>query len=148
MNLEIALLLIISLVAITEDLARRRISNYTSGAAAVGGLLCQVMRSGWRGLGYAAGGLMVGFSVFLIFYLLGGMGGGDIKLMAGFGAMLGPLLSLQSAVFAAIAGALIAVGYLSFQALRRSPAGLAIPYAPAIVIGVWMARLAAVKVGQ
>ena len=38
---------------------------------------------------YALGGTVVGFAVFLIFYLLGGMGGGDVKLMAGFGALLG-----------------------------------------------------------
>ena len=32
---------------------------------------------------------LAGAGVFLIFYLLGGMGGGDVKLMAGFGAVLG-----------------------------------------------------------
>ncbi len=38
---------------------------------------------------YALAGAAAGFAVFLIFYLLGGMGGGDVKLMAGFGALLG-----------------------------------------------------------
>ena len=39
--------------------------------------------------------LLAGAGVFLIFYLLGGMGGGDVKLMAGFGALLGAKLLLR-----------------------------------------------------
>ena len=143
MNLEILLFLMIGLAAVIEDLVRRRISNYTSGAAAAAGFIVQATQSGWRGLGYALGGLSVGFAVFLIFYILGGMGGGDIKLMAGFGAMLGPLSGLHAGIFAAIAGGLIALAYLFVNVMRGVPGRLTIPYAPAIVIGVWMAKLAA-----
>ena len=39
----------------------------------------------------------MGAVVFLIFYLLGGMGGGDVKLMAGFGAVLGVRQLLEAA---------------------------------------------------
>ena len=49
----------------------------------------QIGKSGWPGVLTALAGTAVGFAVFLIFYLLGGMGGGDVKLMAGFGALLG-----------------------------------------------------------
>ena len=52
-------------------------------------LVLQTVQHGWRGAGSALLGTLAGASVFLIFYLLGGMGGGDVKLMAGFGALLG-----------------------------------------------------------
>ncbi len=53
------------------------------------GLVLQTAQHGWRGAGSALLGTLAGAGVFLIFYLLGGMGGGDVKLMAGFGALLG-----------------------------------------------------------
>jgi len=85
-------------------------------------------------------------TVFLIFYLLNGMGGGDVKLMAGFGSLLGPGAIVWAAWFAAVAGGLMGAGYavaLALRARRRTaPGGQAIPYAPAIVAGVWLAEFA------
>jgi prepilin peptidase CpaA len=93
--------------------------------------------------------------VFLIFYLLNGMGGGDVKLMAGFGGLLGPGLIWRAAWIAAVAGGLMAVGFaavLAWRARREragghvAPAGTAsantISYAPAIVAGVWLVEFA------
>jgi prepilin peptidase CpaA len=74
--------------------------------------------------------------VFLLLHWLGGMGGGDVKLMAGFGALLGPSGTVVAAVLASIAGGLLAAGLLLFQPRRAS-----IPYAPAIVLGAWLVLL-------
>jgi prepilin peptidase CpaA len=93
----------------------------------------------------------LGFAVFLIFYLLHGMGGGDVKLMAGFGSLLGPGAILCAAWIAAVVGGLMAAGYTAacmVQKRRRTAPeqartyGDAIPYAPAIVAGVWLAEFA------
>ncbi len=104
---------------------------------------------------------MAGFVVFLVFYLLGGMGGGDVKLMAGFGALLGPGRLLEAALWTAGIGGILAVGAIGWKALRRlmgltagrkTVKGAAetepsqedrerdasIPYAPAIALGVWL----------
>jgi prepilin peptidase CpaA len=62
------------------------------------------------------------------------MGGGDVKLMAAFGALLGPAGILSAALFAAIAGGVCALGFAIWG--RR-----AIPYAPAIVLGAWISLL-------
>src|SRR5579859_7587729 len=142
--------LAVGCAAIAEDLARRRISNWTSGAALVSGFALHMAVSGWRGAIAASLGTLAGFAVFLIFYLLNGMGGGDVKLMAGFGSLLGPGAILWAAWIAAVAGGLMAAGYAGVIALRarRRPvshgaAGApadAIPYAPAIVAGVWLAE--------
>jgi prepilin peptidase CpaA len=93
----------------------------------------------------------VGFTVFLIFYLLKGMGAGDLKLMAGFGSLLGPSAILCAAWIAAVVGGLIGVGYaVGLSLWRRRLAGVGtqipraetIPYAPAIVAGAWLAEVA------
>ena len=149
MNAEIVIALIVGLAAVVEDLKRRTISNWTPAAALTGGLICQVMRNGWWGIGMGAAGALSGFAVFLIFYLLGGMGGGDVKLMAGFGALLGVSRLLEAAFWIAVTGGLMAATLLGISWIRsrwkRESPGRAsprtIPYAPAIAFGVWLALI-------
>jgi prepilin peptidase CpaA len=143
------LILVVGLAAVIEDISRRRISNWTSGGAVAAGLILHFAQKGWLGLWHSLLGIGIGFGVFLIFYLLGGMGGGDVKLMAGFGALLGDGNILPAAVIAAISGGLMAVAYLAVRAIARRwrpeagrlarPSRESIPYAPAITAGVWLA---------
>lgn len=88
--------------------------------------------------------------MFLVFYLAGGMGGGDVKLMAGFGAVLGTKLLLEAALWTAGCGGLMASAVIAVRYVRRkcvglkdvspsAPAAETIPYAPAIAAGVWLA---------
>ena len=138
--------LAVGCAAVAEDLARRRISNWTSGAALASGFVLHIAHHGWRGALAASLGTVLGFTIFLVSYLLNGMGGGDVKLMAGFGSLLGPGAICWAAWFAAVAGGLMAAGYAVALALRArhhaAPGGQAIPYAPAIVAGVWLAEFA------
>ena len=64
------------------------------------GILCGAWNGGARGAAMAVAGAGAGFAVFLLFHLLGGLGGGDVKLMAAFGALLGPSDVLTAAVLA------------------------------------------------
>jgi prepilin peptidase CpaA len=108
---------------------------------------------------------LAGAGVFLVFYLLGGMGGGDVKLMAGFGALLGVQLLLQAALWTAGCGGVMALAVIAWRAVRDwwtrskrarggNPAAGAlsvapahgtdsIPYAPAIAAGVWLSLVSA-----
>lgn len=139
--------LLVGAAAIVEDVARRQISNWIPALAFAGGLAVMSFERGWRGAGSSLLGTAAGFAVFLIFYLLGGMGGGDVKLMAGFGALLGVERLLEAALWTAACGGLIALAAIGFGALRNRlskdrSAGKpvqAIPYAPAIAIGAWLA---------
>ncbi|MCC6861861.1 MAG: prepilin peptidase [Bryobacterales bacterium] len=148
MNVPLWIGLAAGVAALAEDLGRRRISNWTSGGAVAGGLAWHGLEWGWKGAAASLAGAAAGFGVFLIFHLLGGMGGGDIKLMAGFGALLGVRGVMEAALLAAIAGGLLASGWLAAARLRRlwkgrpATAPAAIPYAPAIVAGAWLALLA------
>jgi prepilin peptidase CpaA len=157
MNAQIWIAIFVGLAAIFDDLKRRHIANWIPAAALAGGIGWQVGRSGWAGLVTALAGAAAGFCVFLVFYLLGGMGGGDIKLMAGFGALLGTPRLLEAALWTAGVGGIFALLALGWKALRgrfgsAKSAGApeliasefkeipdSIPYAPAIAVGVWLA---------
>jgi len=149
MSMQVWIAIVVGMAAVIDDLARRHIANWIPVAALAGGFGWQIGRSGWQGALTALAGTAVGFAVFLIFYLLGGMGGGDVKLMAGFGALLGAGRLLEAALWTAGIGGIMAVLVLGWKALRRSPATGAlsveerereasIPYAPAIALGVWL----------
>lgn len=157
MSAQMTIAVVVGLAAIVDDLWRRRISNWISITALASGLAWQLWASGWTGLLYGLGGSAAGFVVFLIFYVLGGMGGGDVKLMTGFGALLGAGRLLEAALWTAGVGGILALGVLGFRSLRgalrkNKSAGDAgkeltaeekrdqesIPYAPAIALGVWL----------
>jgi prepilin peptidase CpaA len=147
MNPSVGLAIIVGVAATVEDLVRRRISNWVCLVALVGGFVCQFLATGWPGVGSAALGALAGFGVFLLFYLLGGMGGGDVKLMGGFGALLGPGRLFEAALWTAGIGGLLALIVVAVQFLRSrlggssSPSTQSIPYAPAIAAGVWLSMV-------
>ncbi|MEZ5399547.1 MAG: prepilin peptidase [Bryobacteraceae bacterium] len=148
-HLEMWITAAVGVGAAIEDLLRRTISNWFCLAALAGGAVCQCLANGWTGLGWAALGATAGFAVFLVFYLLGGMGGGDVKLMSGFGALLGVSRLWKFAFWTALTGGILAAVVLGIAAIRarsrsekttgKTP--VAIPYAPAIVLGVWLTLL-------
>jgi prepilin peptidase CpaA len=149
MSMQVWIAIVVGMAAVIDDLARRHIANWIPAAALAGGFGWQIGLSGWQGALTALAGTATGFAVFLIFYLLGGMGGGDVKLMAGFGALLGTGRLLEAALWTAGIGGIMAVAVLGWKALRRSPAPAtlsveerereaSIPYAPAIALGVWL----------
>src|SRR5580692_13076287 len=119
MSMQVWIAIVVGVAAMIDDLVRRHIANWIPAAALAGGFGWQIGRGGWPGALTALAGTAAGFAVFLIFYLLGGMGGGDVKLMAGFGALLGDGKIVPAALLAAIAGGLMAVGYLAIRAVAR-----------------------------
>jgi prepilin peptidase CpaA len=150
---------VVGIAAIADDLWKRRISNWIPSLAFGAGMILQTSQAGWRGAGAALLGTATGAAVFLVFYVAGGMGGGDVKLMAGFGALLGTRQLLEAALWTAGCGgimAALAIGFGYFREVWRNRTSArkgrtvvagessrirrleAIPYAPAIAAGVWL----------
>jgi prepilin peptidase CpaA len=78
-----------ALMGAATDIKSRRIPNLITGPAILAGLLLHLTLDGWRGLLTSlAAGLICG-AIFLIFYLAGGMGAGDVKLIAAVGCLAG-----------------------------------------------------------
>jgi prepilin peptidase CpaA len=119
-----AAVVVIAIVASIVDVRTRRIPNALTLGAATAGLVVHAVTGGIDGVLAASGGWVVGLCLFLPFYLLGGMGGGDVKLLAAIGAWLGPGETVWLAIYSALAGGLLAVlvsvsrGYLT-TALRN-----------------------------
>jgi prepilin peptidase CpaA len=121
MTVQVWIAILVGLAATIDDLARRQIANWIPAAALAAGFGWQIGQNGvWPGAGYALGGAAAGFAVFLIFYLMGGMGGGDVKLMTGFGALLGAPRLLEAALWTAGIGGVLALGVLAARAAKRA----------------------------
>jgi len=111
---------IVALAACVTDVRSRRIPNVLTFGAAAAAVGFHVAGAGLDGLGLAAAGWLVGTAVFLPIFLLGGMGAGDIKLMAALGAWLGPREALMVALYASLAGGVIAIGVSLYAGYLRT----------------------------
>jgi prepilin peptidase CpaA len=154
-----------SIVAVTgaiEDVRSRRIPNRLTYLAFLSGLAVRVLLLGWPGLKDGLVASLAAGGVLFVLFIIGGMGAGDVKMMAAVGAWAG---SSQIAILlfaSTIAGGLIAVGMMFFHGrvrttlintvelirhhltagLRPHPvlnieetASMRVPFAPAIAIG-------------
>src|SRR5688500_15588241 len=95
------------------DLRTRRIPNRLVVVIGVLGLIYSVFSlpiipGGVRGFT----GILVGLGIWLPFYALGWVGAGDVKLFAAAGAWLGPMGAVEGALVGAIAGAVLALGWM------------------------------------
>jgi prepilin peptidase CpaA len=125
----------ISAAVVVDDVRHRQISNALCAVLLLTGTLSLGFSRGWSGLADGLLGATLGFVVFLIPYGLGGLGGGDVKLMAGFGALTGMHGVLPALVLVSVAGAATSILYLLWSRVRGTAVPVAIPYAPAIVAG-------------
>ena len=155
--------LFVALAASVADVRSRRIPNALTASAIALGVVAHVVLPSGDGLGAALLGGLLGLAVFLPFFALGGVGGGDVKLMAALGVWVGAVLIGWSALYGAVAGGLLALclgaarGYLrqafanigallliwSVQGVRPVPAltlergdGPRLPYALPVFAGL------------
>ena len=114
MNLSIDVFLIIFLsiiliAAAVNDLRFQKIPNLLTYPAMGIALGYHFIISGPDGLLFSAGGLALGIAVFILPYLMGGMGAGDAKLMGAVGTILGAKGVFAAFLFTAIAGGVYAL---------------------------------------
>jgi prepilin peptidase CpaA len=99
----------IAAVAAVIDLRNRRIPNWLTFGAAAAGLAFQVWVAGFSGFVSGAGGWLTGVAIFFLPFALGGLGAGDLKLVAGLGAWLGWQDTVWLALYTGAAGGILAV---------------------------------------
>lgn len=108
---DVALVLTVSIAAIT-DFREHRIYNKLLGPAFVIAIVLQIYFKGWIGLKESLFGAVIGFLILLIPYFLGGIGAGDVKLLAVIGAFGGVHFVITSFLYGAIVGGIISIGLL------------------------------------
>jgi prepilin peptidase CpaA len=148
MSMPAVLTAALGLAASTTDLRGGTVPNWLTYSGMVSGLAWYWATDGLRGAGFSLAGAAIGFVSLLVFFAVGGMGGGDVKLMAAFGALVGPSLIVQALIWMAVLGGIGAAGAVYWRGLRTRAGrsgtwrGEFIPYAPAISGGVWLTLLA------
>lgn len=97
------------IVAVAWDLRSWRIPNAVTFTAALAGLAYNGYMTGVAGLEMSGLGLLVGLGLLFIPFVLGGLGGGDVKLLAALGAWLGPKGIVFATLYSGIAGGVLAL---------------------------------------
>jgi prepilin peptidase CpaA len=110
----VALVAILAL-AVKEDMRRHRIPNALVLAGLIVGLGLAITIGGVGGGLRSLGGALVGLAVLMPFYLLRGMGAGDVKLMAAVGAFLGPLEVLIAAILSLVVGGALGIAFIAWR---------------------------------
>jgi prepilin peptidase CpaA len=117
----VVVVLVASVVAGLTDIMKFKVYNILTFPLLVSGLVYHALSGGAPGLVGSFLGLALGGGVLLIFYLLGGMGAGDVKFMAGVGAWLGVVLTFYVFLASAIAAGLYAlVLIVAFGSVRET----------------------------
>ncbi|MEW9672599.1 prepilin peptidase [Ammoniphilus sp. 3BR4] len=157
------ILWIVLIISFITDLSKRKILNIITLPTIVIGLIYHSVIDGWSGLLFSGQGFLLGLGLLLIPFVLGGMGAGDVKLLAAVGAMKGAGFVFSSFLFMAMAGGVMALvvlivrkelKYLLFrfflfltvdkgkiQPIHPSAKekGYTLPYGVAIAAGVFLA---------
>ncbi len=107
--------------ALATDLRWRRIPNKLTVPAFVAALVFYTAAYGQPGLWFALAGFLLGFGMLLVLWLLGGGGGGDVKLMGALGAWLGWRQTLYVLIASTV---LVAVGAVVFMFIEWLARGL------------------------
>ena len=124
--------LIVLAVATFTDLRYRRIPNWLVLPFLLAGIVVSPLRPdwggnwggsglrfGWHGLGQSFSGLGLGLLIFGFLFLLGGMGGGDVKLCAAIGAWLGPMQMFVALVMISMAGGVMVLCWIAYRKVLR-----------------------------
>jgi prepilin peptidase CpaA len=108
-NWHIKLVSAILILAAWIDGRELRVPNWITFPMILSGLIYSTAVGGFGGLGAGLVGMCVGLLTLLPLYAVGGMGAGDVKLMAGIGAWLGWEITLTAFCVSAVVGAIMAV---------------------------------------
>jgi prepilin peptidase CpaA len=97
------------IVAAVIDGFKLKVPHWLTCPFILSGLVVGAVTGGWAGLGYALLGTIVGLALLLPAYAIGGMGAGDVKLLAGVGAWIGTMDTLYAFCISALVGGVIAL---------------------------------------
>lgn len=110
------LLALVLLVCIITDLREHKIYNKVLLPIIILGLGYNAAAAGWLGLSQSLLGILAGMVILIIPFALGGIGAGDVKLLAAVGAVKGALFALYTALGMALAGGMMALATIVYKA--------------------------------
>src|SRR5262245_62152544 len=111
---QIALIGVVTLAAWT-DLRSRKIPNWITVTGSALGFVLQSWNAGLSGTAAAFMGAVFGLAIFIVLYIAGGMGAGDVKLFGAVGALVGPSALVIVFVFTGLLGGVVALGVAGYR---------------------------------
>ena len=112
-----------AMIAAITDLTTSKVYNVLTIPMVIAGLIYHSLTGGLIGLAGSFLGLIIGFGLVMLPFLMGGMGGGDVKLLAGIGAWVGVPAIFYVFIAAGLMAGVCAIVMLLWQ--KRSVARLA-----------------------
>lgn len=106
-NWHVKLVCVLLIWAAYIDGKELRVPNWLTFPMILAGLAFNAIVHGWSGAEFAGWGIVCGLLTLLPLYAIGGMGAGDVKLMAGLGAWLGWDVTLWSFAVTVVVGAVM-----------------------------------------
>jgi prepilin peptidase CpaA len=110
-----AVLLAVAVICAVTDLWKGKIYNAITYPAMAVGVVLALIQHGAPGIFHAVGGFAVGFFPAFVLFALGGMGGGDVKLLGAIGAIAGAIAATETLILAFVFGGLFALGQLAWH---------------------------------
>jgi len=104
----------VAVAGAVQDVRGGRIPNLLTYGALLSALAVRVFVIGWPGLKSGLIGVLAAGGIFYLLFLVGGMGGGDVKLMGAVSAWAGASETAALLVATAIAGGVLALIYMIF----------------------------------
>ncbi|HTQ38689.1 MAG TPA: prepilin peptidase [Pirellulales bacterium] len=102
-------------VAAVIDGWQLRVPNWLTFPMILSGWVFGAVTAGWAGIGESLLGTAVGLALLLPAYAIGGMGAGDVKLLAGVGAWVGATTTFYAFCVSALIGGAIALAMVLLQ---------------------------------
>lgn len=102
-------------VAAWIDGKQLKVPNWLTFPFIISGWIYSVAYFGWEGIGLSLLGTVIGLALLLPAYAIGGMGAGDVKLLAGVGAWMHATHTFWAFAASVIVGAMMAIGMVAYR---------------------------------
>jgi prepilin peptidase CpaA len=113
-SIQSILLTAVLATAVVTDMRSRKIPNWLTFPAIACGVIVNSVLPGGHGPGFSFEGIAVS-SIWLLLFLIGATGAGDVKLLWAVGALMGPKFAEWTLLCTMIAGGLLAVAYMTLK---------------------------------
>ncbi len=114
-NWHVWLVSVVLVVAAVIDGWKLKVPNWITFPMVFSGWIYSGVFFGWPGVGWSLAGTAVGLALLMPAYAIGGMGAGDVKLLAGVGAWVWGTITFYAFCLSAVFGGIIAIAMVLYR---------------------------------